>query len=109
MIKRTGSPHKFDRIAHNLLASALACAVTFMAPFAVSAQDASGIEAAKLKGRPYSPFADRAFPTDVYFGDTHVHTSISADAGGGGTRQKWERLYEACQIKGDSETHPRSL
>ena len=22
-----------------------------------------------LKGRPYSPYADRAFPTDVYFGD----------------------------------------
>jgi hypothetical protein len=38
-----------------------------------------------LKGRPYSPYAERAFPTEVYFGDTHSHTSISADAGGGGT------------------------
>ena len=38
-----------------------------------------------LKGRPYSPYADRAFPTDVFFGDTHVHTALSADAGGGGT------------------------
>jgi hypothetical protein len=37
-------------------------------------------------GRPFSPYADRAFPTDVYFGDTHVHTALSADAGGGGTR-----------------------
>lgn len=37
-------------------------------------------------GRPYSPYADRAFPTNVYFGDTHVHTGLSADAGGGGTR-----------------------
>jgi hypothetical protein len=36
--------------------------------------------------RPYSPYADRAFPTEVYFGDTHVHTALSADAGGGGTR-----------------------
>ncbi len=36
-------------------------------------------------GRPYSPYADRAFPTHVYFGDTHVHTGLSADAGGGGT------------------------
>ena len=33
--------------------------------------------------RPYSPYADRAFPTEVYFGDTHVHTALSADAGGG--------------------------
>jgi Protein of unknown function (DUF3604) len=38
------------------------------------------------KGRPYSPYADRSFPTNVYFGDTHVHTALSADAGGGGTR-----------------------
>jgi hypothetical protein len=39
-----------------------------------------------LPARPYSPYADRAFPTEVYFGDTHVHTALSADAGGGGTR-----------------------
>jgi hypothetical protein len=39
-----------------------------------------------LKGRPYSPYADREFPTRVYFGDTHVHTGLSADAGGSGTR-----------------------
>ncbi|MCI0441820.1 DUF3604 domain-containing protein [bacterium] len=49
------------------------------------AQDTSGITAEALKGRPYSPYADRAFPTDVFFGDTHVHTAISADAAGGGT------------------------
>jgi hypothetical protein len=50
-----------------------------------SAQDTTGINADFLRRRPYSPYADRAFLTDVYFGDTHVHTSISADAGGGGT------------------------
>ncbi len=44
-----------------------------------------GLEDA-IAGRPYSPYADRAYPTDVYFGDTHVHTGLSADAGGGGTR-----------------------
>ncbi len=36
--------------------------------------------------RPYSPYAARAFPENVYFGDTHVHTGLSGDAGGGGTR-----------------------
>lgn len=36
-------------------------------------------------GRPYSPYANRSFPTQVFFGDTHVHTALSADAGGGGT------------------------
>ena len=29
---------------------------------------------------PYSPYADVDYPTDVYFGDTHVHTALSADA-----------------------------
>ena len=57
---------------------------------AVQAQedDAVSAEAAKAiyKGRPYSPYADRNFPTMVLFGDTHVHTALSADAGGGGTR-----------------------
>ena len=38
-----------------------------------------------IPGRPYSPYADRAFPENAYFGDTHVHTGLSADAGGGGT------------------------
>ena len=36
--------------------------------------------------RPYSPYADRPFATDVYFGDTHAHTALSADAGGAGAR-----------------------
>ena len=26
---------------------------------------------------PYSPYADVDYPTDVYFGDTHVHTALS--------------------------------
>ena len=40
-------------------------------------------------GKPYSPYADRAFPGMVLFGDTHSHTSVSADAAGGGTN--WAR------------------
>lgn len=47
----------------------------------------AGLTGAKelLKGRPYAPYANRGFPMDVYFGDTHVHTAISPDAGGAGT------------------------
>ncbi len=35
---------------------------------------------------PYSPYASRDFPTRVYFGDTHLHTSFSMDAGAFGAR-----------------------
>jgi Protein of unknown function (DUF3604) len=55
----------------------------------VIAQDGDGISPEGLPSpfaeRPYSPYANRSFPTEVLFGDTHVHTALSADAGGGGT------------------------
>src|SRR5258707_1855434 len=35
---------------------------------------------------PYSPYADRNFPTRPLFGDTHTHTSFSMDAGAFGAR-----------------------
>ena len=36
--------------------------------------------------RPYSPYADRNFPTRPLFGDTHLHTAVSFDAGVFGAR-----------------------
>ncbi|MGH7305463.1 MAG: DUF3604 domain-containing protein, partial [Candidatus Rokuibacteriota bacterium] len=35
---------------------------------------------------PYSPYAGRTFPTRPFFGDTHLHTSFSMDAGAVGAR-----------------------
>ena len=43
-------------------------------------------EGATSKGQPYSPYANQDFPTKVLFGDVHVHTGLSGDAGGSGTR-----------------------
>jgi len=34
----------------------------------------------------YSPYAGRNFPTNVYWGDTHLHTGMSMDAGAFGAR-----------------------
>jgi Protein of unknown function (DUF3604) len=34
----------------------------------------------------YSPYVDRDFPTRPFFGDTHLHTSFSMDAGAFGAR-----------------------
>jgi hypothetical protein len=38
------------------------------------------------RARVYSPYADRNFPTRPFFGDTHLHTSYSMDAGAFGAR-----------------------
>ena len=32
-------------------------------------------------GKTYSPYAQRSFPSRVYWGDTHLHTGFSLDAG----------------------------
>jgi hypothetical protein len=42
---------------------------------------------------PYSPYAGRNFPTQAYFGDTHLHTSFSMDAGAFGARLDPREAY----------------
>ena len=32
-------------------------------------------------GKAYSPYAERSFPNHVYWGETHLHTGLSLDAG----------------------------
>ncbi len=36
---------------------------------------------AQITAKQYSPYAGRSFPTRVLWGDTHLHTAISVDAG----------------------------
>ena len=43
-------------------------------------------EAAHKRVPAYSPYAGRDFPTRPFFGDTHLHTSFSMDAGAFGAR-----------------------
>jgi len=48
--------------------------------------DKEAVEKAFPDKPPYSPYAGRNFPTRPYFGDTHLHTSYSMDAGAFGAR-----------------------
>ncbi|MGB5873675.1 MAG: DUF3604 domain-containing protein, partial [Bacteroidota bacterium] len=41
----------------------------------------------------YSPYAGRDFPTHVYWGDTHLHTVLSVDAGAFGNRLGLDEAY----------------
>ena len=43
--------------------------------------------------RPYSPYAGGAVPNRVFWGDTHLHTSYSMDAGAFGNRLDPEMAY----------------
>jgi Protein of unknown function (DUF3604) len=51
---------------------------------------------------PYSPYAGRNFPTRPFFGDTHLHTSLSMDAGAFGCRLGPQDAYRFA--KGEEVT-----
>ncbi len=71
---------------HKVLALSVSFfALLHSAPILAEEINMEGLES-PFQSRPYSPYAERGYATDVFFGDTHVHTMLSADAGGGGTR-----------------------
>ena len=75
------------RFTASVLASLLAAAVASPA----TAQDTGTLDkqtADKVfpSKPPYSPYAGRSFPTMPLFGDTHLHTAFSMDAGAFGCR-----------------------
>jgi hypothetical protein len=44
-------------------------------------------------GKTYSPYAQRSFPSRVYWGDTHLHTALSPDAGLFGNKLGLDEAY----------------
>lgn len=54
---------------------------------------ADALNAAFPEHKSYSPYAGRNFPTRVFFGDTHVHTGASMDAGAFGARLGPEEAF----------------
>ena len=53
--------------------------------------------AALFKKRGYSPYAGRNFPTTVFWGDTHLHTSNSLDARAFGNILGPEQAYRLAR------------
>ena len=63
-------------------------------------------DAEKLFKRPgYSPYAGRAFPTRVYWGDTHLHTNLSLDARAFGVTLGVEEAYRFARGEEVTATH----
>jgi len=58
-----------------------------------------------LKKPGYSPYAGRAFPTRVYWGDTHIHTSNSLDAVAFGVRIGPEEAFRFARGEEVTATH----
>ena len=52
----------------------------------IGAADKASLEKVHPSKPGYSPYAGRNFPTMPYFGDTHLHTAFSLDAGAFGAR-----------------------
>jgi hypothetical protein len=52
----------------------------------IGSADKAALQKVHPSKPPYSPYAGRNFPTRPFFGDTHLHTSFSMDAGAFGAR-----------------------
>ena len=61
--------------------------------------------ARKLHRKPsYCPYAGRNYPTRVFWGDTHLHTELSMDAGAFGNRLGMDEAYRFA--KGEEVVPP---
>ena len=81
-------PNKF---VNNGLAFAVMLAVS--APACATTSAMFDKEHTKAERKEFSPYVNHAYPTNVYFGDTHLHTSLSMDAGTFGNRLGLDDAY----------------
>jgi hypothetical protein len=87
---------------HRFIATAL-CALAVLAGAVDSrAQDAP---APQEGTRTYSPYPAKTFPNRVYFGDTHLHTSYSTDAGMVGNTLGPEAAYRFARGEEVIQSH----
>ncbi len=96
-VVETTESHPSARIA---LALTLAAA-TIAFPASTLAQDIGHPAPEVIKGlypgKAYSPYAQRSFPSNVYWGETHLHTGLSLDAGLFGATLDHEDAYRLAR------------
>ena len=80
------------RTLKTVAASLAACATLSAVAQVPPPPGESGLSKA-YTGKAYSPYAGRGFATGVYWGDTHLHTDISMDAGAFGNRLGHDAAY----------------
>jgi hypothetical protein len=91
----------------------MALALAFPAPALASDMGTPdpGVIKGLYPGKAYSPYARRTFPSRVYWGETHLHTGVSLDAGLFGNILGHEDAYRLARgeaIK-SSTGHPIKL
>ncbi len=87
----TGCSRFYSYLTKNLLCVLLlaATATTALAQITPTKESLSGL----YPGKAYSPYAQRNFPDRVFWGDTHLHTGLSVDAGLFGARLGLDDAY----------------
>ena len=75
-----------------LLAVAITVALAYPASAQEEAPDKEHLQSTVAK-KNYSPYAGREYPTRVLWGDTHLHTALSVDAGAAGCTIGPEEAY----------------
>ncbi len=77
---------RLNTVLATIASGVLATAAATAEQSDVGTPDKAALEKVHASKPAYSPYVNRNFPTRPYFGDTHLHTSFSMDAGAFGAR-----------------------
>jgi hypothetical protein len=88
---------KRNFVVATIITLCMVATTTYMASAQAPIPPEETLEGSFPPQKHYSPYAGRNFPTNVYWGDTHLHTGMSMDAGAFGARLTPEDAYRFAQ------------